>query len=90
MPSFLQPKAGTTWYETFVDARAPGPKHIGILQAMLYGVPKETCGEFSYLRELVREGSWVGSVLFGVKEKEEDGKVKGRVDEETGGKKRGE
>ena len=79
LPAFLRPKVGTTFemmhhttstttfstsLESVEDEKLP--KRIGVLQALLYGIPEP--GKFSYAKEVVSEGSFVHKMLYGVKE----------------------
>lgn len=66
LPSFLRPQPGTTYDLKFSSpsSQATAPKRVGILQAVLYGVPNP--GE-------EREGGEgvLHKVIYGVKDKEE-------------------
>jgi hypothetical protein len=67
LPEFLQPKAGTTY--AMMHGRgssAADSQHIGVLQAVLYGVPEP--GALSLKQGAVREHGILHKVLYGVKE----------------------
>jgi hypothetical protein len=48
-------------------------KRIGILQAILYGIPEPEC--FSYAREFVALGSLLHKIFYGVKEMDDGQEV---------------
>jgi hypothetical protein len=61
LPSFLRPQPGTTFDMLHGDMlQTRGIERVGVLQAVLYGVPEPE-------KVLFREGV-VGRVLYGVKE----------------------
>jgi hypothetical protein len=70
LPSWLQPKAGTTFSlmndSTGPNSTATKSTRTGVLQALLYGVPDPE--RFSYTQEMVAPGSLLHKVLHGVKE----------------------
>jgi hypothetical protein len=55
------------------SSTSPSSKRVGVLQALLYGVPKP--GTFSYAREVVAPGSLVHKILYGVKEMDDGERV---------------
>jgi hypothetical protein len=67
LPEALQPKAGTTFAMKHGSSMETQPQqHIGILQAILYGVPDPDKAPF--MKSMVHEGGILHKVLYGVKE----------------------
>jgi hypothetical protein len=67
LPSFLQPKDGTTFsLMNGTPTTATPANRTGVLQAILYGVADPE--RFSYMQEMVAPGSLLDKILHGVKE----------------------
>jgi hypothetical protein len=67
LPKSLQPQAGTTFemiHGSILPTRTQ--QHVGILQAVLYGLPDPD--KVSVIESMVREGGGLYKVLYGVKE----------------------
>ncbi|KAF1842356.1 uncharacterized protein K460DRAFT_358975 [Cucurbitaria berberidis CBS 394.84] len=91
LPVYLRPGVGTTFaimHTTLESARLPEtekdmkkkeklPAQIGILQAVLYGVPDPE--EFSYAQAVVKDGGVLHRVLYGVKDPQKGGEHGGLV-----------
>ena len=74
LPVCLQPKVGTTFHAVYgggdgaeVKGKGEGVKKVGVLQALLYGVP-EPDGSFGKKDEDGKREGLVWRVLYGVKE----------------------
>jgi hypothetical protein len=71
LPKAIQPKAGTTF--AMMHGSALGTQtqqHIGLLQAILYGVPNPDNAPI--IKSMVHEGGIMYKVLYGVKEVGDD------------------
>jgi hypothetical protein len=69
LPKFLQPRAGTTYamiHGSGASAQEPG--RVGVLQAILYGVPEP--GEVPLKQAVGKEGGVLHAVLYGVNDEE--------------------
>jgi hypothetical protein len=69
LPTFLQPRSGTTYamiHGSAASAQEPG--RVGVLQAVLYGVPEP--GEVRLTQAVGKEGGVLHAVLYGVHDEE--------------------
>jgi hypothetical protein len=69
LPAFLQPRAGTTYamiHGSGASAQEPG--RVGVLQAVLYGVPEP--GEVRLTQAVGKERGVLHAVLYGVNDEE--------------------
>jgi hypothetical protein len=67
LPKAMQPKAGTTFAIMHGSAlKTQTQQHIGVLQAMLYGVTDPDKNPF--MKSMMHEGGIMHKVLYGVKE----------------------
>tara|TARA_R110002003_G_scaffold1184_11_gene22657 strand:- start:10330 stop:11277 length:948 start_codon:yes stop_codon:yes gene_type:complete len=67
LPTFLQPRSGTTYammHGSAASVQEPG--RVGVLQAVLYGVPEP--GEVRLTQAVGKEGGVLHAVLYGVKD----------------------
>jgi hypothetical protein len=67
LPTFLQPRSGTTYammHGSAASAQEPG--RVGVLHAILYGVPEP--GEVRLTQAVGKEGGVLHAVLYGVKD----------------------
>jgi hypothetical protein len=85
LPAFLRPRDGSTYALKFGGNVEVGssPKRVGILQAILYGVPdpdKTKSGQ-----SVMKEGGVLHQVFYGVKDEQEKGVDAKVVEVENGG-----
>jgi hypothetical protein len=71
LPKALRPKAGTTFAMMHGSAlKTQTQQRIGVLQAILYGVPNPDKAPF--MESIVHEGGIIYKVLYGLKEVGDD------------------
>lgn len=72
LPQALQPKFGTTYAETYGGVKGKGK--VGILQAVLYGLPEPD--KRTRKGVILREGGVLWKVFYGDKDGDKDGTTK--------------
>jgi hypothetical protein len=73
LPKVLQPRAGTTFAQKYkMGAQDEGKRHVGIVQAILYGVPEPKRGHKGMV---LREGGVLWKVVYGNQEWVDEGGI---------------
>ncbi|KAF2030295.1 hypothetical protein EK21DRAFT_112017 [Setomelanomma holmii] len=70
LPKFLQPRAATTYamkYGTHKEAEMTVSERVGVLQAILYGVPEP---DKAVAKQVSKQGGVLHAILYGVKKEE--------------------